>query len=268
MKNLPKISEQLDSSTFVFDAKQAIDNEYFLMLKVDPSVFYPGEDYHELNARYFNSTSGEIALQDEDDNELIIGIFSITTINVDRMTNDSRCIFDEADRAGFTYSAICELFDFKTRRIKESVNNAIHQHEFNENILLIKRIEVLPSYRGHSFGKRAIEGLIDQFSLGVGIVALESCPLQFENGDNDYLGLESFSSLEQDARISLDNLYKSIGFRYAKNCKLMVRNPDIKQNNFAHKKYLVNENPYLKLLEFEREATNKPSKQKRSMHSI
>lgn len=81
------------------------------------------------------------------------------------------------------------LFDPHTDELRKDVKKLLADVTFR-NILVINRVEILPTYRGMGLGHATIWELIQLHSAGCGIVALKAFPYQFRSGSR--LGRLSF----------------------------------------------------------------------------
>ena len=73
------------------------------------------------------------------------------------------------------------LFDPRTDELRKDVKELLGDVTFR-NILVINRVEILPTYRGMGIGLAAIWNIIERHSAGCGIVALKAFPFQFRSG--------------------------------------------------------------------------------------
>lgn len=90
----------------------------------------------------------------------------------------------------------------------------------NSNVLYIRRVELLPQWRGRGIGKKVLKDIIWRFTGGCGLVVLKSFPLQFEEGILEATDLWTQQLLLADlpkrkgsVQKKLDRFYQSVGFR-------------------------------------------------------
>ncbi|GEN69615.1 hypothetical protein [Chryseobacterium rhizosphaerae] len=95
------------------------------------------------------------------------------------------------------------------------------QHEIYENdLLILSRIEILPEYRGVGIGHKWIKDFYVNFIQGCGLMALKVFPLQCESDhtlgrDKDWCDEMGYDKMEKgnDAFESLLQFYLKIGFQ-------------------------------------------------------
>lgn len=116
----------------------------------------------------------------------------------------------------------------------DAVNRALgiaNDQVFNQDLLIIDRIEILPSYRGRGYGLQAMHLLMTHLSLGCRLAAIKPFPLQFEadrplGEDPKWHGrlqLERFSLSKPKATRRLRDHYAKLGFVAVQGTDLMVR---------------------------------------------
>lgn len=89
--------------------------------------------------------------------------------------------FLDVDGATWPYHALL------SRQIAGSFTPAVHRalaidDVFNQNLLIIDRVEILPRYRGHDYGLQAMHLMLGHLALGCSLAAIKPYPLQFEGG--------------------------------------------------------------------------------------
>lgn len=112
-----------------------------------------------------------------------------------------------------------------------AVNRALNIDDvFNQNLLIIDRVEILPRYRGHDYGLQAMHLMLGHLALGCRLAAIKPYPLQFE-GDNPLgeprtwrrrLQLEKLPTHQATATRRLRQHYARLGFVQVKGTPLMV----------------------------------------------
>lgn len=99
----------------------------------------------------------------------------------------------------------------------------------NSNMLIIDRLELLPTYRGRGFGLKCMDAYIRHLSAGCRIAAIKPFPLQFEPAGrtaDEWRDALAFKSLSRDKRASTKRLkqhYGQLGFTHVPRTDLMVR---------------------------------------------
>ncbi|QEE24781.1 hypothetical protein CS053_09925 [Rhodanobacter glycinis] len=115
------------------------------------------------------------------------------------------------------------------------MNHALNIDEvYNQNLLIIDRVEILPRYRGHDYGLQAMHLMLGHLALGCRLAAIKPYPLQFE-GDNPLgesrawrhrLRLEKLPRNQASATRRLRQHYSRLGFALVKGTPLMVLDLD------------------------------------------
>jgi GNAT superfamily N-acetyltransferase len=164
-----------------------------------------------------------------------IGTFSCCVVDAMASVNERVSLDCTFDYSATTLRFWDELFepdgDFKDKVAKRI--NAIGV--WNPNILILERLLILPRYRGHGYGLAALAGIIEAFRTGVGVVAMQPYPLQFEappiredeRAEFERYGLGDFKSSLPASRARLRKYYGRLGFRHVPRTNMMVRSPDL-----------------------------------------
>ena len=109
----------------------------------------------------------------------VAGRFDASYINVDNSLVDGVKLHGVMDAYSAEMAEIHEtLFDPRTDELRKDVKELLGEVPFR-NILVINRIEILPSCRGMGLGLATIWKIIQLHSAGCGIVALKAFPFQF-----------------------------------------------------------------------------------------
>lgn len=110
---------------------------------------------------------------------------------------------------------------------------------FNQNVLIIDRVELLPEYRGRGLGLSCMAACMRHLGLGCRIAAIKPFPLQFEGGvrsSDDWkagLKLVDFSRDKRATTARLRSYYAQIGFQHVRGTQLMVR--DLHVEGWPHR---------------------------------
>ena len=112
------------------------------------------------------------------------------------------------------------LFDPDTVGFGENLQQLFNYEIFEQGVLIIDRLELLPNYRGQNLGLIIMRGLMQRFSLGAGVVAIKPFPLQFEHEPSteredrwrNELQLSNFTKSERTATQKLRRYYRKLGF--------------------------------------------------------
>jgi GNAT superfamily N-acetyltransferase len=102
----------------------------------------------------------------------------------------------------------------------ENLQQLFNYEIFEQNVLIIDRLELLPEYRGENLGLTIMRRLIQRYSAGAGVVAIKPFPLQFEqsipaenkSGWHAEMQLSSFRETERASIRKLRNHYSKLGF--------------------------------------------------------
>lgn len=108
------------------------------------------------------------------------------------------------------------------------------------NLLILDRLEIYPNYRGRNFGNIYLLALIQNFGVGINMVALSAYPLQFESPSctdvefmHDFeiarereklrLRLDKFKGSRRASFQKLEKHYEKIGFQRVKGTDYMIK---------------------------------------------
>ena len=191
------------------------------------------------HGRFVREVTSEIMLTDDYGEHLEkIGQIDFLIIYIDQTYNSELSLYDILDaHSEYLARHIFKIIDYKTRGFTNKLLNFYDFEILGSNVCLIQKITILPEYRGHKIGAKAIKDLIFHYSAGCGLFALQPFPLQFEakvSGDEDLeQGLETFEKNQKKANAKLKSYYESIGLKEIKGIKeLMFYNPALTNKNF------------------------------------
>jgi GNAT superfamily N-acetyltransferase len=171
---------------------------------------------------YIYPICGRIAEMDDEESDILVGKFRQYYVDIASAINagytDVFDIFDAHSESTADYYD--SLFDPDTVGFSENLRKLLEDEIFEPNLLIIDRLELLPSYRGQNLGIIIMRRLIQRFSAGVGVVAIKPFPLQFEHsipaedesGWHEEMQLSSFRETERDSIRKLQNHYRKLGF--------------------------------------------------------
>ena len=186
------------------------------LIDIAGSVFLPGENHEE-----------------DDEDEILAGKLHAFYVDV-----------AGASDAGFDLDSILDLdseaeecstiFDGKTQEFVESIESIVHERPIAQNLLFFTRLEILPAYRGQGLGLYSLFRCMQQFTHGVGIVALKCVPRQFlmrkhESAWEKMMNLDAFDRKKEASRQKLEKYFKRLGFRKMPDTQLLVLNPEMRQ---------------------------------------
>ena len=184
---------------------------------------------------FVHSVTGEILCSptDEDEDEVVVGRLGVAYINMaDAMENgyDPHVFLDfDASIAELTlfYKSDGE-FSKRVQRFARDV--------FSQNLLVIDRLEILPSYRKQKLGLQCIHRCIQLFAQNQELVTLRCLPLQFrlsESARRDewitQLRLDEFDARRDVCQGKLEKYFQQLGFKKVPRANFMVLNPALRQ---------------------------------------
>jgi GNAT superfamily N-acetyltransferase len=167
---------------------------------------------------------GSIYSLDDDEKETLVGRFRVFYVDLDA---SGMSVFDTLDARQETFQFLHPLFDQRTGDYKESIFK-LAEDLINRNLLILDRVEILPTFRGKKLALIVMRRLIERFTQGSGLVALKAYPLQFEaqNDRDDWrkkMALTSFHSDEKASTTKLKKHYSRLGFLAIRGTPFMVR---------------------------------------------
>ena len=185
-----------------------IESTKFLLVDDDPGDYiYP--------------ICGRIAKMDDDESDILVGKFRQYYVDIASAINTGIDVFDIFDaHSDSTADYYDSLFDPDTVGFSENLQQLFNYDIFEQSVLIIDRLELLPNYRGQNLGIIIMRRLIQRFSAGAGVVAIKPFPLQFEHripaedesGWHAEMQLSSFRETERDSTRKLQNHYRKLGF--------------------------------------------------------
>ena len=171
---------------------------------------------------YIYPICGQIAKMDNDESDIAVGKFRMYYVDIASAINTGYInVFDIFDaHSDSTAEYYDSLFDPDTEGFSKNLQRLFDYEIFEQNVLIIDRLELLPGYRGKNLGLIIMRRLIQRFSAGAGVVAIKPFPLQFEqstpdenkSGWNAEMQLSSFRETERDSVRKLQSHYGKLGF--------------------------------------------------------
>jgi GNAT superfamily N-acetyltransferase len=185
------------------------------------------------SARYNKQIFMDIFAADEyGNNDKLIGKVKFYIIYVGNAINDTCDLYHVFDEYEYTFRHCQTIFNFETYELNEDIEEYYDHDLWQSDICILERIEILPEYRGHKIGAKAIKDIIFHFGSGCCLFVGEAYPLQFESEDKEMdewrrdMELDKFDSDEKKSFSNLKNYYLSIGFEEIPNYKnLLFINP-------------------------------------------
>ena len=169
---------------------------------------------------FFHETRGKIVTVDESDQETLVGKFCLYYANVDNAYDEGFEPLEVLDTYSHTVDYFSSIYVTSGTEFCEKLLHLLNFDVFENNSLILDRLELLPRYRGQNLGLIIMRRLIQRFSLGAGVVAIKPFPLQFEhepstekgNHWRNELQLSNFTNNEHTATQKLRSYYRKLGF--------------------------------------------------------
>jgi len=191
-----------------------IDIPYLMLNFETASTSVEGSDPYD----FIYETKGKIVTIDESDQEMLVGKFRLYYVDLTNAYNQGASIFFMLDSHSQTAEFLELIDDSNGFEFSKSLLGLLNHEVFENNILILNRLEILPHYRGKNIGLIIMRRLIQRFSSGAGIVAIKPFPLQFEIELPDErqwrneLQLSNLHKSEQYATKKLRQYYRRLGF--------------------------------------------------------
>jgi hypothetical protein len=190
---------------------------------------YEISDCREPHEFIYGHTGDLFEIDDSGFASEIIGKFEIFYVDIRLAMNKGVALYKVFD----SHSA--ELVEYHDRLFQplsydfnDSILTALDEDILDHNLLIINNIQLLPKFRGKNLGLVILRDMIDRFSAGVSIVAINPFPVQCEpvTEENakwrDSMGLSHFQSDEEIAKIKLQDYFRKLGFISLKGTSIMV----------------------------------------------
>lgn len=185
-----------------------------------------GEAYN-----YYNRYNYDVTLFTDDDQELFIGKGSSVLYLCEKAMNEGFDIIDAFDDNH--HEGIYNLLYDGDVIMKDEWEELFDEnYSFNSNILVSDRLEILPEYQHHGYGKVVRHILHDFFSGCYGIEILHSFPLQLELFDNNepWRAKMNYHTMNHDAsqaHASLNSCYLRSGYTQYQDTEYFYRFPAV-----------------------------------------
>ena len=180
---------------------------------------------------YYNRYAYDVKLLTDDDTEIFIGKGSSVLYLCERAINEGFDIINAFDDNH--HEEIYGLLYDEDGETKDWWKDLFAENEsFNSNILVSDRLEILPDYQHHGYGKVVRHILCDFFSGCYGIEILHSFPLQLERINNSdpwrtQMHYETMSHDATHAHSSLNNCYLRTGYTQYQDTEYFYRFPSV-----------------------------------------
>jgi GNAT superfamily N-acetyltransferase len=124
---------------------------------------------------------GDIIGMMDDDSEQEIGTVVVYLIERGRVLNEGISLFEVMDCLdGDSCDCFANLFDQKSEQLKPEVERLLSENRaFQNDMMLIERLELKPEYRGQGLGKEIASRVIQKFGENCSVIACVPVPLQF-----------------------------------------------------------------------------------------
>lgn len=151
----------------------------------------------------------------ETEKEKIIGEFEFSIIDMASATENRLSLFDVFDSDGTSFKLYEQLMN-KDFSFKKKVDDILGDgYDLSSKIMLINRIGIIPEFRGHKLGKLILANLIQRFSMGASIIAIEPSPFIFTSEDikSNSTNCSPELKLGAEEKRKLSLYYQTIGFK-------------------------------------------------------
>lgn len=213
-----------------------MDDSPDLILEVNSRLISPGNEPPE---RFIHEYAGTLQLRDINLKRVAtIGEFQVTVLDVENAVNERESAFDVFDCSPDTMGYYDVLFD-RDLELRPEVNRLLYGDEYGQwdpNTLILHRLAIERAYRGRGYGLQALQALIEEFRVGIGIIAMKPFPLQFEGGiryrterKQEEVAKYELDALGKDfrkARSKLRRYYRRLGFKLVPKTEYMVMSAD------------------------------------------
>ncbi|UWX60371.1 hypothetical protein N0B40_18470 [Chryseobacterium oranimense] len=197
--------------------------------------------------RFSQTIYGELSVSDEmGNNKKTIGKLTGEKLLLNEARNhnwDSQSIFDNE---AHTLEIGEAIYDFDYEDWHDNIKNKFDEEIYENDLLILSRIEILPKYQGKGIGQKWIKDFYINFIQGCGLMALKVFPLQCESDytlgrDQNWCDEMKYSNMEKggDAFESLLKFYLKIGFQIFPEIskKIVFINPFLRNEKFEQIKF-------------------------------
>jgi GNAT superfamily N-acetyltransferase len=190
---------------------------------------------HEDISNYLIECTAEIIGRTFDGScEMRLGLLEFTLIRVSLACDEGADLFTLFDHNQEILSLAEALFDPGFEKYAVPVQAVFPETFEHEDILYVRKIEVLPAARGQRLGLSALYRVARDWDSGCGLVALNPHPLQCGQADVDEaewhrLELGGFPSDLKSARKRLTRHFGGLGFRSTGVSPYLLRSSKLRQ---------------------------------------
>lgn len=187
-------------------------------------------------SRYVLHYQGTILGFDDDENdddagsgEPSVKIGEIDVFHVDRVRiiNERESFYASMDESSDTRECYEALIDQKSGDWKDEVKDLIGEDALiNENLLLIKRLELEERFRAKGIGSKVARQVVDSFGSTCAVIVCKPFPLQY-NGyrfpeNEDERKVPGYEQKRRAAFSKVASFWKSAGFRKLPSSEIYV----------------------------------------------
>jgi GNAT superfamily N-acetyltransferase len=124
---------------------------------------------------------GDIIGMMDDDSEREIGKVVVYLVERGRVLNEEISLFEVMDCLdGDSCDCFANLFDQESEQLKPAVERLLSENRaFQNDMMLIERLELKPEYRGQGLGKEIASRVIQKFGENCSVITCVPVPLQF-----------------------------------------------------------------------------------------
>lgn len=209
------------------------ETERTCVVEVNSRVISAGDEPPD---RYAHEYEGSLRLLDENyEPGVTIGQFLATVLDVESAVNERQSILDVFDRTSETLGYFEALYE-EDGSFQKPVMRLLYGENYGmwePNALILQRLVICREHRGFGYGLQALQALIEEFRVGVGLIAMKPFPLQFEgsvrarrNRETTPYQLDAFSGRFRSARTKLRRYYGRLGFKLVPKTDYMVMSVD------------------------------------------
>jgi len=206
------------------------DDEMDLSFRIRERLIRAGHPDHSPSTDEFvKEWEGRMSLDDSNGENQDIGMFRVVYVDADSATNAGwplEYVFDEHPNIDPYWAGL-----YDDDRLKGTIAgmHIYDEYGWSDNLLIIDWIMVLPQFRGRGLGLATLVGLINNFRMGAGLVAIQPRPLQFvykcDDVEANAYKLDTLDKNEARATRKMQALYGKLGFARVANTPFMVLAP-------------------------------------------
>lgn len=206
----------------------AIATKYF-SLEVDMAT----ERLACTDAAYYSyETSGSVMMLDDQARHQRVGRFSLYYVDVDAALNAGTQVSDVFRARHATAEFFTEIFQAAPLRLSNQLADLSGDPDSWGNVMIIDKVEILPSYRSSGLGLVVARRLIERYSAGAAVVVMRPIPSQCRDSaaiDHEWLDMLALDEYPADLQSGMKKLRRvmaRLGFKSAGRSGSMYRLAD------------------------------------------